>query len=202
MQNFEPKQNEITKINETAELSLDNQKELDFVLDDIFSDGRSLNWDKVLERLEVLKLSEVQKDQVRGRIMSYVQIIFRSGAFLNLQGIDKLLKYFDIENIGFSREYIEKIIDLYKTYSIGFLYNMSPSLYNGKLHNGKEYNRIEYVRGLLQELGVSDEKLTDEYIKELWDMREVLVKMHNKFRGEELSLENMKLANLVGLLSD
>ncbi len=160
----------------------------------------TLNWDRVLQEMQEVNPSEEQKAELTSWVVGYMQGALQHGQFGNLEGIDPVLDFLQISRLEFPKEYVEKISKLYKKYSLPFLYAMSPTLYNGKLRGGREYDKIEYTRGLLEKSGASSDELTDEYIEELWDLREILVKLHYE-RVDPAKLDRTSLLAIVRLLN-
>ena len=78
---------------------------------------------------------------------------------------------------------------------------MSPTLYNEKLFDGRAYDRVAYTRELLQKAGAPPEKTTDAYINTLWDMREVLVRMHRERGMEQKLMPGTRLLEFTKLLA-
>jgi hypothetical protein len=189
------------EVTETESLTVDQQKKLNAIRQEFIIPG-SLNWDKVLGSFVDLEPTAEIKVELVGLIMKYITDTFRHGQFQNLDGIDKVLQYLEIDRIDFADKQMEKIMKLYGKYSQGFLLSMSPSLYNGKLVDGTPYNKINYVRQLLQKRGAPPEDLTDEHIKELWDFREILIRLHSNLRGRELTAGQRQLTDFIKILQE
>lgn len=167
--------------------------------------GGTHNWNEFLASLEAAAPKDEEKRVLADAMLLYVENQFRNGQFQNLKGIEKVLAFFGIDGIGFTKEHIADILSFYKKYSLGFLYSMSPPLWDGKLQGGREYNKVEYTRGLLTAAGASPDELTDDYIKRLWNAREILVKLH--YEGDPSKLEAIasgvkSLADIPRLLED
>ena len=141
--------------------------------------GISLNWDRILSSMQALGLKEGERSELTINVVDYINGVFRSGHFTNLEGIKPVLDFLEIDEIKFTTEHVVQLHKLLARHSLSFLYSMSPTLWNGKLRGGKPYDRVEYTRELLQKKSAPPEELTDEYIKALWDARETLVKLHH-----------------------
>jgi hypothetical protein len=160
----------------------------------------SVNWNRILQEMQEVNPSEEQRMELTGLVVGYIQGAFRHGQFGNLEGINPVLDFLQVSGLEFPEEYADKIAKFYKKYSLPFLYEMSPSLYNGKLRNGKEYDKVEYVRNLLEKSGASPDELTDEYINGLWEIREILVKLHYE-HVDPAKLERASIPGLIHLLN-
>ncbi|HEU0050716.1 MAG TPA: hypothetical protein VFQ60_01515 [Patescibacteria group bacterium] len=188
----------LEKIND-ADLSAKDQKTF-FELKEKLEGGSTINWDNVLQGIQSLPQTGELRTRLAGLVGTYIQTAFQLGQFPNLDGIAPVLEFLEISDIEFDPEAMKKIQEFYERYSVGFLYSMSPSLIGGKLWDGKSFDKIEYVREILRKRGEPEDHLTDQYIKSLWNLREVLVKLHQNLRGRPLNTAPKKLVPFVHLL--
>ncbi len=167
----------------------------------------TLSWERILENLQLLNPNEEERLDLVTLVATYVNTATKYGQFGNLRGIEPVLKYLGIENIGFSRETIDKIRSLYSKYSYCKLMELfAPTTWSkqdasGKwrttTHDGKEYRRVPYARARLKESGASPEELTDEYINGLSELWQTLIELHNKMRGRELPEDPKKITEIL-----
>jgi hypothetical protein len=180
-------------------LSLSNLE----VLRQELSGSWNVNWNSVLEKMRTIPLSYEVVDELVGMVVGYINNIFRQGSFSNLDGIEPVLDYLNME-VRFEATQLGKIYELCAKFSLSFLYSMSPPLYGGKLYDfdGPEYNRKEYTRGLLLKQGIPPEEATDEKIQELWDFREILVRLHAQIQDRALPSGTKRLSVFVRMLME
>ncbi len=160
------------------------------------------NWTRMLDLFKEFNPSEDQKSLLKDLVINYIEVNFKKGTFKNLKGIETVLDYLEISNLEFNPKLIADILKLYDKYPLPFLLSMSPSLYEGKLINGTPYDEVEYVKELLKKQGAVSEELTDDYIKNLWNVREILVKMHSKTAGKRENQPKPKMLDFIQYLTD
>jgi len=140
----------------------------------------TLNWDRILAEAHFLALSSEERQKLAELFVGYIERAVQYGTFGNLEKIDPIMKFFDIDGLEFTQNWLETIMMYYRRFSLPFLYRMSPMLYNGKLVGGGKFEKKGYVREMLVKDGAEAEELTDEFIKTLWRVREILVRMHRQ----------------------
>lgn len=169
----------------------------------------TLNWQRVLTEIQQVDLTDKQRQDLITLTVGYVERVFRNGTFGNLDGIQPILDHLGMDSLEITPEWLECIFTFYAKYPLHFLYQMSPTLYNGRLYNGTPYDRIQYTRALLEKReGTSPTELTDAHIQTLWNIREILVQLHYFARERRISFDpsqlittSNKLPSLVRLLT-
>lgn len=137
----------------------------------------AVNFSFVLQGLQEVGLSDIQKSEIAPFAISKIQNTIKGGHWNDLRGANELLTFLGVESLEFSNNWTKRIADLYQRFSYNFLKNLSPSLFNGRLSDGREYDRNEYTKEKLCEMG--EEELTDEFVNFLWGVREILIHMHS-----------------------
>jgi hypothetical protein len=139
-----------------------------------------VNWVEFYRDLQKLQPSESEKKQLAEKLVTYILKVVKCGAFTNFEGMQPTMQFLQIEAIEFSAEWIETIAGLMSRFSVWFLYDMSPFLYDGKLPGGIKYERMQYTRELLIKRNLmKEEEITDDFLQTLWDAREVMVRLHD-----------------------
>ena len=136
---------------------------------------KTQNYSRLLEQVRGVEISAESKIALTNALFAEIQGQIERGQFGEIERAKDFMNFLGVKEFSLSPDAEQKIVSLYNKYSYGFLREMSPSLYNGKLSDGTEYNKIEYVRQMMRENG---EEPSDEDIKELWRYREILVKLH------------------------
>jgi hypothetical protein len=139
-----------------------------------------VNWVSFYGDLQKLQPNETEKKQLAEKLVTYILKVVKCGAFKNFEGMQSTMQFLQIEAIEFSSEWIETIADLMSRFSVWFLFDMTPSLYDGMLPGGTKYEPMQYTRNLLIRRGLmKEEDITDDFLQTLWDAREVMVQLHD-----------------------
>jgi hypothetical protein len=123
-------------------------------------------------------LKEEEKRNFLDLVTAKMEQTMSGGHFGDLAGAKDLLAFLCVANFEISDEWTRRIEEMYRRFPQGFLASLSPSLYNGKLSDGREYEKIEYTKEKLRAFGASSEEMTDEFVENLWKVREILLLMH------------------------
>jgi hypothetical protein len=163
------------------EPSFETSEQFQRILESLRREG-SVNFRYIATELMGKALSDKVKEELTSLIIGKIEYCFRHGNFSDLVGARDVLNILGIDKLEFSSEYIDLVKRLYGQFSLGFLMKMAPSLYNGRLEHfdGPLYDRNEYTKQLLREKGFSESELTDDFINKLWQVREVLVLLHEQ----------------------
>ncbi|NTU98452.1 hypothetical protein HGA64_00375 [Candidatus Falkowbacteria bacterium] len=167
-----------------------------------FGSANSLKWGEELNIAKSLDLTGAEKDELSLLLVGYIGKVVRHGAWVNFEGMQPVMEFFGVESIAFTEQYLEAVSECMVCFSTSFLYDMAPPLYNGRLYSGEEYIPNEYVRKMLLKRGYSKDNLTEEFIEGLWQIRELLFKLHSlKNRGLFKDLKEVEGYQLLELLT-
>ncbi len=144
------------------------------------SDQGSVNFEAIHSELETTPLSDSQKNEIRTLVGGKILDCIRYGNFRDLRGAHSLLKSLDATQLDFDPEWIRFVEQSYDKFSLNFLLSLSPALYDGHLIDGRPYDKIDYTREQLKKGNFATADLTDDYIKKIWDIRELLIHMHSR----------------------
>ena len=161
-----------------------------------------VNWVEFYRDLQKLQPSESEKIQLAEKLVTYILKVVKCGAFTNFEGMQPTLQFLQIQAVEFSPKWIETVIDLMSSFSVWFLYDMTPSLYDGKLPGGIKYERMQYTRELLIKRNLmKEEEITDDFLQNLWDAREVMVRLYDlQSRGIACDIRQLTGEQLIKLL--
>ena len=137
--------------------------------------GHGKNYSKILGEIREVEISAENKAVLVDALFADIQSQIERGQFREIERAKELMNFLGVKEFALSPEAEQTIVRLYNKYSYDFLSRMSPPLYDGKLASGEAYDEIVYVRKMMRDAG---EDPSDEDIKELWQYREILVKLH------------------------
>lgn len=129
--------------------------------------------------LKDVPLTSEQKEEITLLLMEFIQKKCKYGQFKDLEDARSLFVLLGIENVGYSREWLLRIEEFQRKFEYFFLVSLTPSLYDGKLIGGKPYDRREYTKKRLRDTGYPEDQITDELVDQIWELREVLVMLHD-----------------------
>ena len=158
-----------------------------------------VSWQTLLGLMQSLALTEETRQELVLLVLGYIQRMMITGNFRNLDGVVLVMDYLGMEDVRPTEEWCRLLVEFDERYDLGFLYDMSPGLRNGKLWDGREYHRVQYVRELLKKESTPPEHLTDSYIESLWRMRETLIRFKSTRRGQ-LNPNTLSMRELLKLL--
>jgi len=114
-------------------------------------------------------------------VVAKIVFTIKCGAWNDLRGARELIKFLGVEKIKLADKWAQLVGEYYGRFSYDFLISLYPSLVDGEYCDGgkyKKFDRMEYARIKLIQEGVPQSKLTDSYIQCLWNVRELLLLMH------------------------
>jgi hypothetical protein len=161
------------------------------------TDG-SVNFRYIYEELKKVSLTQDLKAELGMLVASKIISIFKCGAWEDLRGATELGKFLDLEKIKLTGKWAALFGEYYRSYSYYFLIDLSPSLINGEYWDSDErkyvkYDKMAFARKMLRKKKVPEEKLTDRYVECLWNVRELLILLHqnNAVLSDTPSLESV-----------
>lgn len=155
-------------------------KSISDVIYKLSGDG-AVNSSYIARELENINLTEELKAELARLAVGKIVFTVRCGAWNDLRGAKKLIKLLGIEKIKLADKWAQLVGEYYGSFSYHFLVSLYPNLINGEYWDGKKfsrYERMEYARLRLRETGIPGYKLTDTYVQCLWNVRELLLLMH------------------------
>lgn len=150
------------------------------------SEPGSPSFSHIRECLLKSVLSARERHELGLSVIQKVQEVLEGGHFGDLQGAQPLLKMLGVSELQMAPEWSRKIqVFLNRFDEKGLRYLTPPLLLNDKLPNGRPYERISYARERLIGMGVSPQEATDEFVHDVFKVRELLLKLHEG-RAERL----------------
>lgn len=147
----------------------------------------------VRESLQKSVLSARERRELGLSVVQKVQEVLEGGHFGDLQGAQPLLEMLGVSELQMAPEWSRKIqVFLNRFDEKGLRYLTPPLLLNDKLPNGRPYEKISYARDRLMGMGVSPEEATDEFVNDVFKVRELLLKLHQARVEKLLSVEVQK----------
>lgn len=167
------------------------------IMDALSEDG-SVNFRTIRQDLAQHSLSPEFKMELAQLAVSKVVFLMKHGAWEHLRGAKELIAFLGVEKIELAGKWAQVVGEYYKSFSYKFLTDLRPALYNGQYWHGKgkgyeKYEEMEFARMKLREAGMPENKLTDSYVQCLWNVRELLILLHqhNAVLNSQPSLEHI-----------